>query len=166
MRSFHITSVMSLGFAALLSTACDDDNPTGPVTEPFSATFEADQVAAPGGRCPALTVSITGSGQAEPGGAFTIEQSHCVDPVGSNPLEVTDGRFTFTFASGATLTGTYVDLLVPTATPGVFNLDGDATFTGGTREFAGASGTANATGTVNLQTGEATGLALNGTITR
>jgi hypothetical protein len=69
------------------------------------------------------------------------------------------------FASGATLTGTYVDLLVPAATPGLFNLDGVATFTGGTGEFAGASGMADATGTLNLQTGEATGLALSGTIT-
>ena len=155
----------AIGLTLLLSS-CGDDDPTGPVTEPFTATFEAEQVAAPGGRCPALTVTITGSGQADPGGSFTTEQSHCVDPVGPNPLEATDGRFTFTFENGATLVGTYVDLLVPTATAGVFALDGLATFTGGTGEFAGASGTANATGTLNLQTGQATDLALSGTITR
>jgi hypothetical protein len=165
MRSSQITLVTFLGFAALLSTACGDDDPTGPTTEPFTASFTAEQVAAPGGRCPALTVSITGSGEAEPGGAFTIEQSHCVDPAGPNPLAVAEGQFTFTFASGATLTGTYTDVLVPTETAGVFNLNGAATFTGGTGEFAGASGSANATGTVNLLTGEASGLALTGTIT-
>jgi hypothetical protein len=147
----------------MLAAACGDD-PTGPTTEPFSASFTAQQAAAPGGRCPALTVTITGSGEADPGGAFTTAQSHCVDPSGANPLAATDGQFTFTFASGATLTGTYVDMLVPTATPGVFNLNGQATFAGGTGEFANASGSANATGTVNLQTGEATGLALTGTI--
>ena len=165
MRGSHITLVVSLGTAALLATACGDDNPTGPVTEPFTATFTAEQVVAPGGRCPALTVSITGSGQAEPGGAFTTAQSHCVDPEGANPLAVSDGQLTLTFSSGSTLTGTYTDVLLPTATPGVFNLDGALTFTGGTGEFAGASGSAHATGTLNLQTGEATGLALNGTIT-
>ena len=166
MRDLHITLAISLGFAALLSTGCGDDNPTGPVTEPFTASFTAEQSAAPGGRCPALTVSITGSGQAQPGGAFTTEQSHCVDPGGANPLAATEGQFTFTFASGATLTGSYTDLLVPTATPGVFHLDGAASFTGGSGEFAGASGSAEATGTLNLQTGEATGLGLTGTITR
>ena len=159
-----ITYLKTLGSIALVS-ACGDDNPTGPVTEPFTATFEATQGAAPGGRCPVLTVTITGSGEADPGGPFTLQQSHCADPTGANPLEATNGQFTFTFESGATLTGTYVDLLVPTATPGVFALDGVATFTGGSGEFAGASGTADATGTVNLQTGEAADLALNGTIT-
>jgi hypothetical protein len=159
-----ITYLMALGSIALVS-ACGDDNPTGPVTEPFSATFEAEQVAARGGRCPALTITITGSGEADPGGPFTTVQSHCANPAGPNPLEATDGQFTFTFESGATLVGTYVDLLVPTATPGVFALNGLATFTGGTGEFASATGTADASGMLNLQTGEATDLALNGTIT-
>jgi len=158
-----ITCFMTLASLAL-SSACSDD-PTGPRTEPFTASFEADQVAAPGGRCPALTVTITGSGQAEPGGPFTTAQSHCVDPAGPNPLSATEGQFSFIFASGATLTGTYVAVFVPTATEGVFSIDGLATFTGGTGEFASPSGTADATGTLNLQTGEATGLGLTGTIT-
>jgi len=158
-----ITRFMTLASLAL-SSACGDD-PTGPRTEPFTAPFTADQVVAPGGRCPALTVTVTGSGEAEPGGPFTTAQSHCVDPAGPNPLGVTEGQFTFTFASGATLSGTYVAVLVPTATEGVFSIDGLATFISGSGEFASPSGTADATGTLNLQTGEATGLALTGTIT-
>lgn len=101
-----------------------------------------------------------------PGGAFTTSQSHCVNPQGPTPLAFTDGHFTFTFNGGSTLSGTYGGVLAPTPTPNVFTIDGDAVFTSGTGEFAGARGTAEATGTLNIQTGAASVGTLTGTITR
>jgi hypothetical protein len=134
----------------------------------FDATLSTAWVEAPGGRCPALTVTVTGSGQATPRGPFTIGASHCVDPAGADSLKFTDGQFAFTFASGATLTGTHEGNLVPTET-GLYGVEGDFSFTGGTGEFAHPSGSASFStpadstpGRLDRQTGQATKLWLSG----
>jgi hypothetical protein len=144
--------------------ACDDDGPTeGP--EAFTATFTSATTAAPGGRCPALTVTITGPGTASPGGSFTTVQSHCVDPAAANPGLFSDGIFTFTYASGSQISGTYGGQLVPTDDPAVFTIDGEFAITDGTGAFDGATGGGDAGGETNLETGDAS-LELTGTIDR
>jgi hypothetical protein len=133
---------------------------------PFKAAFTATQVVAVDpSRCPGLLVLIDGRGHGTHVGSFTTAQSHCIDPGGADPLAFTDGSFTFTTADGERLIGTYSGRLLPTSTPGVFSLDGTASFEGGTGRFAGASGTATATGVLNLNTGEAM-VFLDGVISR
>ncbi len=72
-------------------------------------------------------------------GAFTPTQSICVMP--PNPL--TNGLFTWAFASGDTLIGTYSGALTgvfnPTVTS-VLDLTENYVITGGTGLFAGATG--------------------------
>lgn len=159
----------SLAVAAF-ALACSDTS--GPFSKPFSAVITESQLVTSGGRCPALTATITGSGYAIRSDDFNITWSHCINP--PDP-DVTDGRFTFTFYRGGyfslpeetgTLTGTYSGVLVPTQTANVFTIDGDAIFTGGTGQYAGATGTADMAGTLNVQTGVGSGLTLTGTITR
>ena len=48
---------------------------------------------------------------------------------------LTDGQFAFSFASGATLTGTYGGNLVLQAETGLYKVFAGFSFTGGTREF-------------------------------
>jgi hypothetical protein len=116
------------------------------------------------GRCsaPALTVTITDApGTLNPFGAASTTQSHCVTPPS---LDFTDGIFTFTFASGGSFSGTYSGTLVPIAPPVSFGIIGTFIITGGTGNFAGATGGGSASGTQDFATGEFT-LQLNGTVT-
>ncbi len=127
----------------------------------FSATFSnTNPPAAPGGRCPNLTVSIgniapfyaSGTSTA---GAFTSVQSHCLDagpPVapGAAAVPYYDGRFTYSFADGATLTGTYAGLLSNSGSPGVITNVQNFVATGGTGLFAGASGSFSGTGDIRF----------------
>jgi hypothetical protein len=50
------------------------------------------------------------------------------------------GTYTFVAANGDTLTATFDGASAPTSTPGVILITEDATITGGTGRFAGASG--------------------------
>ena len=132
-------------------------------TVEFTGSFTG--VAAPPapGRCPApaLTGIITAApGTVNPFGAATTTQSHCINPPAP---DITDGLFTFTFASGDTLFGTYSAMNVPVAPP-VFGINGMFVITGGTGIFAGAIGGGVAGGTNNIATGEFN-LLLNGTVT-
>jgi hypothetical protein len=81
-----------------------------------------------------------------------------------------DGQFAMAFASGATLIGTYSGNLVLLET-GLYAPQGDLILTGGTGEFADASGSFgfvsyadSATGSIDRQTGQATRLWLSGYI--
>jgi hypothetical protein len=119
-----------------------------PVTfVPFNATATSTQSAAPGAPCPGLRVNIQGVGQSN-FGQFTQTQFHCVDPTGPNPLAFGGGVYTFTFSNGSFF-GNYSGVLVPTATPGLFNLNGVFSITGGTGVFAGATGSGTASGLVD-----------------
>lgn len=63
-------------------------------------------------------------------------------------LQFSDGKLTITAVNGDKLTATYWGAFIPTATPGVFAINGGAfTITGGTGFFAGASGTGQLQGT-------------------
>jgi len=170
----HIISSRALAVVSLVVTACSDapSNPSG--LESFEATLPAAAwVEAGGGRCHALTVTITGSGHATPGGDFTLGASHCMEPAGADSFDIlypkfTDGQFAFTFASGTTLTGTYQGNLVLTET-GLYGVQADLSFTGGTGDFAHPSGSASfsdvpdsTVARLNRQTGQATNLHLSG----
>ncbi len=123
---------------------------------------------APGGRCaPALTVTIDPSSGPSNGtsnfGTFTSVQSHCITP--PVPALFTNGVFTWTFASGDTLSGTYSGAL--TGTLPILNDTENYIVTGGTGLFAGATGNILGIGTVNFASGgfPLANVVLNGTIT-
>ena len=140
----------------------------------FTGTrFNQGPPAGPVGRCaPALTLDInpiTGTSTGTSNfGAFTPTQSICITPPIPGPL--TNGLFTWAFASGDTLIGTYSG-----ATAGVFNptvtsvLDVTENYiiTGGTGLFAGATGNILGTGTVTFSPTNLpfANINLNGTIT-
>ncbi len=117
----------------------------------FSGTFaNSNPPAATGGRCPALTVTIgnfggfyaTGTSNF---GAFNASQSHCLGgpppiAVGAPDRPYDDGQFSFDFAAGGTLFGTYIGLLSNAGSLGLANNIQDFIVTGGTGRFLGATG--------------------------
>ncbi|MDQ3753943.1 MAG: PEP-CTERM sorting domain-containing protein [Acidobacteriota bacterium] len=98
-------------------------------------------------------------------GNFTSIQSHCITPPVPAPFD--NGLFTWTFASGDTLTGTYFGALTASGTPGVFNDTENYTITGGTGLFAGATGNILGIGTVTFSPNSfpLSNVSLNGTVT-
>ena len=150
-----------IGCAAALLVAV----PASAVTQGFSGTFQnANQPAAMGGRCALLTVNIgngppplfaTGTSNF---GAFTGTQSHCLDgppPIAPGAVDrpYYDGRFTYSFASGGTLFGTYSGLLTNAGTTGMINNVQNFTITGGTGQFTGATGGFTGIGEIRFGTG-------------
>ena len=147
------------------------------VTQGFSGTFQnANQPAALGGRCAVLTVNIangpaptfaTGTSNF---GAFTGVQSHCLDgppPIapGSIDRPYYDGRFTYSFAAGGTLFGTYDGMLTNGGTAGLINNVQNFVITGGTGQFTGATGAFIGTGTIRFGNGLPVGtLAFSGEV--
>jgi len=95
--------------------------------------------ATPVGRCaPALTitnenVTTTISNL----GNFVFNSSECINP--PPPTTTYDGLFSFDFASGS-VWGTTFSVLTESGTPDVFNLDGLFVVTGGSGDYAGATG--------------------------
>ena len=63
------------------------------------------------------------------------------------------GSYVFTAANGDTISGPFTGSFTPTAVQGVFDNTETAFITGGTGRFAGATGTFNLGGQVNLNTG-------------
>ncbi len=100
-------------------------------------------------------------------GSFTSTQSRCVNTTTGN---IFNGLFTFTFASGDTLTGTYFGALTGAFNPNAFSVLTDTenyTVTGGTGLFAGATGNILGIGTLTFTPGifPLSAVNLNGTIT-
>lgn len=134
-------------------------------TLPFSGTFSnTNPPAAPGGRCAVLTVSIANIGGplyaagTSNLGDFTATQSHCLDAgppiaVGAPGTPYYDGLFTYSFAGGATLFGTYTGLLTNAGMMGVIDNVQDFIVTGGTGRFANASGSFAGVGTIRFASG-------------
>jgi len=87
-------------------------------------------------------------------GSFVSDQSHCL--LSAPPTSYVDGKFTWTFAGGDTLTGTYSGNVNSTATPGSFQATEDLVITGGTGRFVGASGTISDAGPLSLANGTGT----------
>ena len=133
--------------------------------------FNQSPPASPVGRCaPAFTLEInpiigTSTGTSN-FGAFTPTQSICVMP----PAPLTNGLFTWAFASGDTLTGTYSGALTGVFNPAitsVLDVTENYVITGGTGLFAGATGNILGLGTVTFTPGilPFANINLNGTIT-
>jgi hypothetical protein len=127
---------------SLTTLACSE-----PDLEPFNASLPRTVwLEASDGRCVGLTGTVTGSGEATPGGPFTFEGSHCLEPQPGDSftrpfIRLTDGRFVFNFVSGTTLAGTLDGYLFLEET-GLYNIQADLWFTEGTGrfEFAGYNG--------------------------
>ena len=158
---------LAIGLGLGLSSPARADSPASRPSIPFMAVLSGHITSAPGGPCPAITGTVTGSGIATMFGPFTTAQTHCTDPNGSNPLGLSDGMFTYTNANGDTLSGTYGAQLRPTPTSSMDNLYlvyGEWTFEGGSGAFAGAAGGGAVTGVINVATGNGS-VSLDGVLT-
>lgn len=105
-----------------------------------------------------LQVAFTGAGQATHLGHTHAEATLNLNSV---TFEFT-GATTLTGADGSQLYGTLSGQLVPREWP-LFDVVGSYTITGGTRRFAGASGSGAVRGEVNWETDEAS-FQLEGTV--
>lgn len=147
----------ALGMAASLAAAS-----AVAATVAFSgARSNISQGGAPGGRCaPAITVSFSPAALAAEGtsnlGAFSYTASHCIG--GFPPGPYTDGLFTWDFGDG-TLSGTYTGLLSHSDVPGQFLVSENILFSGGTGRFDGATGEAQASGTLSF--GQISGMSVS-----
>ena len=149
--------VLAFAVALGLTSTASAGHAAAVVSVPFKAVFSGQVTNAPGGRCPALTGTVQGSGVATMFGQFTNAQTHCLDPNGSDPLGLTDGSFTYTNTNGDTIFGAYSGRLEPTPTSSADNLYllyGNFIVAGGTGAFAGASGGGAVSGWVNVATGD------------
>jgi hypothetical protein len=81
-------------------------------------------------------------------GSFLSTQSHCIAP--PPPVGYDQGLFEYDFASGDTLLGTYTGDLTFNS-PGLFNNLQNFTVTGGTGQFAGATGAFIGIGVVDFR---------------
>jgi len=84
-------------------------------------------------------------------GSFATTQTHCIAL--PPPADYTDGLFSYAFAQGDTLMGTYFGSLSFSTTPGLLDNLQRFTVTGGTGRFLGATGSFIGTGTLDLRPG-------------
>jgi hypothetical protein len=139
--------------AALAASA-----PASSATVAFTGTrANVNTINPPGtGRCaPLNTVNIAPGALSSTGssnfGAFASTQSHCIagPPNPMNPVrQITDGEFTYAFATGDSLFGTYTG--TATFANGVVTGVENLIVTGGTGKFLNATGTILATGTLRF----------------
>lgn len=142
--------LLAFTLAALFLTASAGANERPSV--PFKGIFTyTSELAADQGTCPVLRIQSAGSGHATQLGRFQIAQSQCLDP--ADPLAFTGGTLVATAANGDLQYGTYAGRFVPTATPGVFTVDGSFAITSGTGRMSGATGGGTATGTATFAGG-------------
>ncbi len=87
-------------------------------------------------------------------GTFVSDQSHCIDS--PPPTATHDGEFTYTFAAGDTITGTYTGSVAAGSTPGVFDSVENLVITGGTGRLAGATGSITGQGALAFVNGNGT----------
>lgn len=103
---------------------------------PFNGSLEAAVTRSP--ISPTLvSVVLDGGGNASHLGRFTFTAPHVVDTV----TRLATGTYQFTAANGDQVFANFVGQATPTATPGVISIVENATITGGTGRFAGATGT-------------------------
>jgi len=156
-RFLHVTLLLAgMGLAAI--------NPAHAGTVVFSGSqSNTNAPGALGGRCPNFTVSIanvapffsTGTSNL---GTFSTTQSHCLDsppPVapGSAAVPYYNGLFNYLFADGDTLFGDYSGTLSNAGSAGIVNNTQLFDITGGTGEFAGASGNFTGMGVIAFSPG-------------
>ena len=84
-------------------------------------------------------------------GDFTSTQSHCITP--PLPAAFDSGLFTYNFADGDSLFGTYTGAVSLSGTPGLFNTVENLVVTGGTGLFLDAAGFITTTGQLQFLNG-------------
>ena len=102
---------------------------------PFKGRFEAVETHTPLPP-PLVLIDADGTGRATHLGNFTLG----IDALLNFKTKAAVGFYEFTAANGDTLTAAFTGQSSPTATPGVIRIKENATITGGTGRFAGASG--------------------------
>src|SRR5439155_5194404 len=89
------------------------------------------------GTPPIVQVDVNATGEATHLGQFALDIPHRVNVI----TRTATGTYTFIAANGDTLTATFVGHSAPTAAdPTILYIEEDATITGGTGRFAGATG--------------------------
>lgn len=126
----------------------------------FTGTREnVNPLAPPGsGRCAPTffnTVTIAPGALSSTGtsnlGNFTSTQSHCIaSPL---PTTISDGRFTYTFRGGDSISGSYTGTATTGSAAGIFNGTENLVVTGGTGRFVGSTGTLTGMGTLQIVNG-------------
>jgi len=160
--SWEAGSCVATGQSAVFSAALAAGNMV-PIKGVMAGT---QQTPRPDTRCPAthpLLVPVTGSGTLSQLGTVAMEQSHCINTTGTD-FSFAEGRFTFTAPNGDSVSGTYAGALKATANPQVMEIVGTALFNAGAGRFRGVTGTALASGFVDLATQNAE-LILDGAMT-
>jgi hypothetical protein len=102
---------------------------------------------------PFLTILGEWTGNANPLGPFTVENPHTVNLGDMTGI----GSFAFTAANGDTVTADETGLAALTGTPGILFIVEQATITGGTGRFAGATGSFTVERLLDRATGVTTG---------
>ena len=108
---------------------------------------------------PYVSVLVNATGNATQLGQFTLAIPHIVNRANMTAA----GTYQFVAANGDTLTASFSGKATPTATRGVLSIVEDATITGGTGRFAGATGSFTCVRLFNMVTGTTAG-SFNGTI--
>jgi hypothetical protein len=102
---------------------------------PFKGRLEGDVTRTPLDP-PFVAVLVEATGNATHLGRFTLEIPHVVD----TGTRMAVGSYQFTAANGDTLYAEFTGHATPTEIPGVLYIEEEATITGGTGRFAGATG--------------------------
>jgi len=131
MKRYH--SVASLALAVLVVMVFAGALPAGELV-PFKGSFDGDVTVTPAP--PSLSVTVDATGHATHLGLFTLAIPHLVNPMNGTAF----GFYTFTAANGDEVFAEFKGFAMPTDVPGVLYIEETATITGGTRRFAGATG--------------------------
>lgn len=135
---------------------------------PFSAQLASGEVVYPNdgtlpnpNACPVvpgllnLIGNTVGNGTATHLGAVTFVATDCIAGVPPQLFVFSKGKMTMTGANGEQLKAEYFGVMLPTAIPPFYTVEGRFIFTGGTGNLSGASGYGELRGTSNIMTGQA-----------
>ena len=132
MKGFSCGTGLALAVVAVLGLA-------GPVAAgeqvSFTGRLEGDVTRTPISDTQ-VGIDIEASGVASHLGRFALEVPHLVDTTTRTAV----GYYRFVAANGDTLTAEFTGQAGPSDIPGVFRIVEEATITGGTGRFAGATG--------------------------
>lgn len=149
-----VLAAVVLGMTSLLSSTAAS---AAPIAYTASQTSTSPP-SAPGGRCPdgtnlaAIGDNVGTASGTSTFGPYEPTTSHCISGPVDGVRTISDGLFTWLYEKGS-LFGTYVGLVYPTETLGVFNPVQDYTITGGTGLFAGATGSVTSNGLISFGPG-------------
>lgn len=102
-----------------------------------------------------LIGNTVGNGTATYLGAVNFVATDCIAALPPQLFVFSKGKMTMTGANGEQLKAEYLGVMLPTATPPFYTVEGRFIFTGGTGKLSGASGYGELRGTSNIMTGQA-----------